>query len=85
MEAQLSERRDYARKRCLLSAKIEFNDRQSIMDCVVRDRSDTGMRIKLPPAAPVPGEFDLHVVDRGQKHRMRVMWRVGDDIGLARQ
>ena len=81
----MSERRDDARKRCLLSAKIEFNDRQSVMDCVVRDRSDKGMRIKLPSAARVPGEFDLHVVDRGQKHRMRVMWRVGDDIGLARR
>jgi PilZ domain len=81
----LSERRDNARKRCLLSAKIEFNDRKSIMDCVVRDRSEKGMRIKLPSAACVPGEFDLHVVDRGQKHRMQVMWRVGDDIGLVRR
>ena len=81
----MSERRGYARKRCLLSAKIEFNERQSIMDCVVRDRSDKGMRIKLPPPAPVPEEFDLHVVDSGQKYRMRAMWRVGDDIGLVRQ
>ena len=71
--------------RCLLGAKIEFNEHKSIMDCVVRDQSEHGMRIKLPQAAPIPVEFDLHVLDRDQKHKMRVMWRAGDDIGLAKR
>jgi PilZ domain len=84
VESELSERRDRTRTRCLLGAKIEYNNRQSVMDCTIRDHSDGGMRIKLPQAAPLPAEFDLHVVDRGQKHRMRVKWRSGDDIGLVK-
>lgn len=81
----MDERRDNGRNRCLLGAKIEYNDRQSVMDCVVRDQSENGMRIRLPQAAPIPSEFDLHVVDRGEKLRMRIKWRSGDYIGLVRR
>lgn len=77
------ERRRSNRDRCLLGAKIQYNDRRSVMDCVVRDRSSTGMRIRLPEAATIPYEFDLLIPDRGQMHSMRVVWRHGDQIGLS--
>jgi hypothetical protein len=79
----MEDRRRGNRERCLLGAKIEYNDRRSIMDCVIRDRSPSGMRIRLPEAATIPVEFDLVLPDRGQKHKMRVVWRVGDQIGLT--
>ena len=52
-----SERRSIYRRRALKTGKIIFNDRQSVIDCVVRDESDAGARLKVGGVLGIPDEF----------------------------
>ena len=79
----MDERRTESRQRCLLSAKIEFNQRQSIIDCTIRDRARAGARLLLSALVEIPPEFDVAVTERQQRQRMRVVWRSSTQVGVA--
>ena len=53
------------------------------MDCIVRNISPTGAMIVFPNAALTPTTFRLHVMQRGEMHAARVIWRHHDRAGLA--
>ena len=71
----MSDLRLAARRRSLLGARIEFNNRSSTLDCTVRDLSRTGARLALAGRSDVPDEFDLWIEDRNQRYRAQVRWR----------
>src|SRR3712207_3795278 len=71
----MSDLRLAARRRSLLGARIEFNNRPSTLGCTVRDLSRTGARLALAGRSDVPDEFDLWIGDRSQRYRARVRWR----------
>jgi hypothetical protein len=76
-----SPRRVTGRNKTLKSAKILFNKNQSVIDCFVRDLSDTGARLSLGDLAAVPRIFTLELHDgtRLQCERVRAM---GLEIGV---
>jgi hypothetical protein len=76
------ERRHEFRKRCYLGARIEFNQRRSTMDCLVRDESEGGARLIVTESVTIPAEFDLALRDRTQTRRMTLAWRRGDEVGV---
>ena len=79
----MPERRQENRKRCFLGARIEFNQRRSTMDCLVRDESDGGARLEvLTAATTLPAEFDLNVKDKIRTRRVELAWRKGDQLGV---
>ncbi|WP_246685411.1 hypothetical protein, partial [Methylobacterium sp. WL103] len=53
------ERRSAPRKRVLKAAKIIFPSGGSVMDCMVRNISDTGTKLTLPSSVGVPETFTL--------------------------
>jgi hypothetical protein len=76
----MDERRNDARSRALKSGKIVFNNRWSIIDCTVRNLSDTGCCLQLGDPVGVPDKFELEV---GPSTRnCRVMWRKDNRIGV---
>jgi hypothetical protein len=75
-------RRSSPRKRTLLQGRIVFNDRFSLIECVVRDLSETGARIAFEHPIDIPPEFDLEIARKGISRRCRVSWSSGKEHGL---
>ncbi len=76
-----SDRRLDARRKTLKSAKIIFNKRQSVIDCFVRDLSETGAKLMLPDMIPIPKQFKL-VLHDGTVHGCEIMRINGKEVGV---
>jgi|SRR4051812_34600388 hypothetical protein len=76
-----SARRVTGRSKTMKSAKILFNKNQSVIDCFVRDLSDTGAKLSVGDLAAVPRTFILELKDgtRLQCERVRAM---GLEVGV---
>jgi len=71
------------RKRVLKGALIAYNNRSSTMSCAVRDLSETGARLRVVQGQAVPSRFDLIVESDGLDVPCAVVWRRGEEIGVA--
>ena len=76
----MDERRNITRSRALKSAKIVFNNRWSIIDCTVRNLSDTGCCLEVGDPVGVPDKFDLEF--GATKRGCEVIWRKQDRVGV---
>lgn len=74
--------RRWPRLKTFLRGTIYFNNRQSSVDCVVRDISDGGARLAVSEAALVPDSFEVHIPQKDRTHQCDVKWRRGDEMGL---
>jgi PilZ domain len=81
--APIADRRRAPRLKSLLTGTIVFDDRNSTMDCTVRNISAWGAKVALPDAFRVPEEFNLVIPHHDQTHRAKVIWRKGESAGLA--
>jgi hypothetical protein len=81
-QAASSDQRISKRKRTLLAAKIVFADGASTVDCVIRDRSETGARIRVGSFATLPEDFKLVITGRGEALSAHMVWSHGDEIGV---
>jgi hypothetical protein len=75
-------RRSSRRWRTVLQAQIVFNNCASILNCTVRDLSDTGARIYFADVSELPPAFDLVIPNRGVRVQARVMWSRGANHGV---
>ena len=73
--------RNYPRMRVLKGAKIVLGT-SSVFDCVVRDLTNTGARVKITNAANLPDDVAI-TFDGGRTCRpCRVAWRTLNETGL---
>jgi hypothetical protein len=79
----VDERRTLTRQKSFLQGRIYFNNRRSSIDCLVRDYSETGARLKLSEAITVPEAMELYIPNREEMHRARVEWRSGNEMGVS--
>jgi len=79
----MHERRRYVRYPSLLGAKIAFTRLSSTIDCTIRNISPGGGRVVFTGPVAAPKEFDLHIPHRRETRRARVIWRTGEDLGVA--
>jgi hypothetical protein len=77
------ERRREVRSRTLLHGKIVLNDRQSALDCAVRNVSPHGALVQLPMSFAIPREFGFDIPHRSESHEAKVVWRRPEGAGLA--
>lgn len=77
------ERRKTARRRVCLGGRVLGAAFLPATDCMVRDVSLGGARIRIPDTVLVPDRFDLLVPCRSETRRVAVAWRAGDVIGLV--
>lgn len=76
------EQRNGLRRRTLRAAKIVYGDYRYIVDCVVRDTSPGGMRIRCDHAHEIPQDFFIYDPTEQSLRRAEVMWRRENELGL---
>jgi hypothetical protein len=79
----MTERRRHPRLRTYIGAQIVFNQRRSVLDCLVRNLTAEGARVEFTNTALVPEAFDLVLPHRDETHHVRVRWRARDVAGVA--
>ena len=77
------ERRGAPRHRSLLGVKLVHTHGILSMDCVLRNMSETGARLSLPPNTGAPDHFDLIDLKHGEAFACRVVWRRYPMIGVT--
>jgi hypothetical protein len=76
----MSESRNNQRHRVLKAGKIVFNGGASVLDCTVRNVSETGACLVVVNAVAVPAEFDL-LLD-GASRSCEAVWRKPNRVGV---
>jgi hypothetical protein len=78
-----SEPRAAGRGRTFLAAKVSWDGGAFTFDCIMRDLSDTGARLRLPASRAVPAAFFLLEVRTGDIWEVQVAWRRYPEIGVT--
>jgi PilZ domain len=80
---RMVEQRAKRRQKTLLHGFVYFDDSPCAVECVVREISEAGARLKfeLPPAPVEAFELDLPL--RGRKLRAAVKWQRGSEVGVV--
>ena len=81
-ESIMAERRVAPRQKSFLRGCIYFNNRRSVLDCLIRDLTEDGARIIFSHTVNVPDVVELYIPQREKTLRAHVKWRRGDDVGL---
>ena len=74
--------RKHRRSRAFKEGQIVFNSGSSLIDCVIRDRSESGARLRVPAATVLPDSFSLLVISEGRMYPSEIRWRIGEEVGL---
>jgi hypothetical protein len=82
METDIANRRKARRLRVLKNGKIVTLNNWSVVDCCVKDWSETGARLKCEDQLAVPNEFRLFLPSDNTIRDARVMWRREDYLGV---
>ncbi|HTV31918.1 MAG TPA: PilZ domain-containing protein [Methylocella sp.] len=80
--AEPEERRQDGRRRALKTGRIVFNDRQSVIDCVIRNLSENGACLEVTNPMGIPDFFELELGQGGFRHS-RIAWRQLRRVGVA--
>ena len=77
-----SNRREQFRRTVLKGARIIFNERQSTLNCRVRDMTVGGARLDLSTQQLLPHEFELQVAGSPIR-RCGLRWAHGNFVGVS--
>jgi len=77
------ERRRVARQKSFLRGSIHFNNRRTVVDCLIRDISPHGGRLIFSDAVTIPDTLELYIPQKEQTLRAHVIWRHGQEVGVA--
>lgn len=70
------------RRRVLKAAVVASNDRHLTIDCMVRDLSETGARLRIDSSLTVPDTFELIIDIDGLEADCQVVWRAKNEAGV---
>jgi hypothetical protein len=80
----MTERRKSPRQKSLFRGVVSFADGNCTVECIVRDISETGARLKFNSAPPIISEYlDLNIPIKARTYRGKVVWATGAEIGVA--
>src|SRR5580704_16017296 len=83
MMAAMTERRTAARKKSFLQGRIFFNNRRTSVDCLIRDFSEHGAKLKFASTTVTPDLVELFVPAKEESYRAKVVWRNAEEIGVC--
>lgn len=69
------------RSRTLKAATIAFNG--GVIDCVLRNLSDTGAQLEVTSPVGIPDQFELMLTGESAHRPCRVVWRKATRIGVS--
>jgi hypothetical protein len=76
------EKRSAPRQRVLKAAKIITMDNTSVIDCTVRNQSETGALLVVEKNVTVPDEFQFFLANGDTVCDAVVAWQRGDRVGV---
>lgn len=76
------ERRQNNRQRCLLGARVVFNNRSSTMSCTVRNHSDEGALLLFGETPYIPDMLELVLDNRKMLMPVQIAWRKQMKVGV---
>ena len=82
-ESRTFERRKVSRHKSFLRGMIYFNNKRNVVDCLIRDISPYGARLIFSDAVTTPDALDLYIPQKEQTLRVDVIWRHGQEVGVA--
>jgi hypothetical protein len=75
-------RRRSNRQRTLKGARVIYGNFSLSCDCLIRNMSETGARLKIDRSIGIPSEFYLLVPTELRLCKARMTWQKGDEIGV---
>ena len=79
----MTERRSASRQKAFLQGRIFFNNRRNRVDCLIRDFSEHGAKLKFSGTTVTPDVVELFVPAKEESYRAKVIWRNADEIGVG--
>ena len=76
------EKRNSPRQRVLKAAKIITMDNTSVVDCTVRNLSDSGAQLVIEKSVKMPDEFQFFLANGDTVRDAELAWHRGDRVGL---
>ena len=70
------------RQRVLKAGKIVYANGSIVIDCTIRNLSDTGARLQVPTSVAIPDRFEFVEAASAKRRPATVMWRRGDLMGI---
>ncbi|MCD2470907.1 diguanylate cyclase [Jiella sp. MQZ9-1] len=77
-----AERRGERRQRVLKRAKVMVPERGYLVDCVVRNLSPNGARLRFDAYFAPPEKFVLEIIGTGERRNAELRWQIGNEIGV---
>ncbi len=78
----MQEQRYNPRLRTLRAGKILFNNKRSVIDCMVRNVSPTGACLMVPSVVGIPAAFDLLIEGEAGTRACNMVWHASNRIGI---
>jgi hypothetical protein len=79
----MAERRPVARRRVLFGGLTVADLGRNTVSCQIRDLNQNGARIAISPLYNLPQDFYLIIARIHKGYKARLIWRKGDEAGLA--
>ncbi|MFA5900425.1 MAG: PilZ domain-containing protein [Hyphomicrobium sp.] len=78
----MDERRKVSRRRVLKEGKIVYADGMRVVDCTIRDLSETGARLLVANTVSLPETFHLFEKAAGLVYPAAIVWRQATSVGV---
>jgi len=74
--------RKATRHRCFLACTVVYGPHDLTLAATVRDISDAGARLSLPPFTPLPPTFRILIKQSGRCYEARTAWRRAEILAV---
>jgi hypothetical protein len=78
----MDDKRKVPRRRVLKEGKIVYADGLRVLDCTIRDISDSGARLLIASTIGLPDTFQLYEKSSGTLYPCSIAWRQANAIGV---
>ncbi len=82
LETPEANKRARQRQRVLKQGKILLSNNLTVIDCTIRDMSETGAKLVCPDAGSIPNEFRLVLTAERLMRDVLVKWRRPGLVGV---
>jgi hypothetical protein len=79
------DKRRWDRRRLFLRGFVRFPKNNTTVDCIVRDISERGARLRFKQAQPIPEAIELHIPSKGQIVQSKLAWVDNCEAGISFQ
>jgi hypothetical protein len=79
----IEEKRKLARQKLFLRGFIRTPQNKSNIDCIVRDISETGAKLRFRCRPSITDFLELHIPTKGQIAQSKVVWVDNCEVGVS--